>query len=199
VRAAPADLHLRDGAACGQCRAPHVHVCHRDGNPNRAVAKTKHPWRVENGMVTGGLIKRASPAMIHACFEYVTTEYPAEAGHGMGHGLVVQHLPAGSEQEEFLEACHRERGDVLQDRPVPREREADRGAGCRRFRQRRLDDAFGSEFSDEAGPGAERRSLHGLADQECPRVSCHLEPGRFSDGLDDVDSGHGFRSDSDRR
>jgi len=68
-----ADLHLREGAGCGQCRAPHVHVCHRDGNPNRAAAKTKHPWRVENGVVTGGLIKRASPAMIHAYFEYVTT------------------------------------------------------------------------------------------------------------------------------
>ena len=82
-----ADLHLRDGAGCGQCRAPHVHVCHRDGNPNRAAAKTKHPWQVENGVVTGGLIKRASPAMIHAYFEYVTTEYPADAGHGM---LLVQ-------------------------------------------------------------------------------------------------------------
>ena len=82
-----ADLHLRDGAACGQCRAPHVHVCHRDGNPNRAAAKTKHPWRAENGTVTGGLIKRVSPAMIHAYFEYVTTEYPADAGHGM---LLVQ-------------------------------------------------------------------------------------------------------------
>ena len=82
-----ADLHLRDGAGCGQCRAPHVHVCHRDGNPNRAAAKTKHPWRAENGMVTGGLIKRASPAMIHAYFEYVTTEYPRDAGHGM---LLVQ-------------------------------------------------------------------------------------------------------------
>jgi integrase len=61
-----ADLHLREGAACGQCRAPHVHVCHRPGNPNRAAAKTKHPWRAEDGTVTGGLIKRASPAMIHA-------------------------------------------------------------------------------------------------------------------------------------
>ena len=38
-------------------------------------------------MVTGGLVKRASPAMIHAYFEYVTTEYPADAGHGM---LLVQ-------------------------------------------------------------------------------------------------------------
>jgi integrase len=82
-----ADLHLRDGSACGQCRTPHVHVCHRAGNPNRAAAKTKHPWQVENGTVTGGLIKRASPAMIHAYFEYVTTEYPAQAGHGM---LLVQ-------------------------------------------------------------------------------------------------------------
>jgi len=45
------DLHLRDGAGCGQCRSPHLHVCHRPGNPNRAQAKTKHPWRVEHGMV----------------------------------------------------------------------------------------------------------------------------------------------------
>ena len=81
------DLHLRDGAGCGQCRSPHVHICHRGGNPNRAAAKTKHPWQAENGVITGGLIKRASPAMIHAYFEYVTTEYPAEAGHGM---LLVQ-------------------------------------------------------------------------------------------------------------
>ena len=29
------DLHLRDGAACGQCRTPHVHVCHRPGQPQR--------------------------------------------------------------------------------------------------------------------------------------------------------------------
>ena len=82
-----ADLHLREGAGCGECRAPHVHVCHRDGNPNRAAAKTKHPWRAVNGTVTGGLIKRASPAMTHAYFEYVTTEYPAHARHGM---LLVQ-------------------------------------------------------------------------------------------------------------
>ena len=82
-----ADLHLREGAECGQCRAPHVHVCHRDTNPNRAAAKTKQPWRAENGTVTGGLIKRASPAMIHAYFEYLTTEYPADAEHGM---LLVQ-------------------------------------------------------------------------------------------------------------
>ncbi|WP_026151688.1 tyrosine-type recombinase/integrase [Streptomyces prunicolor] len=81
------DLHLRENAACGECRAPHLHVCHRPGNLNRAEAKSKHPWRVEHGIVTGGLIKRVSPAMVHTYFEYVTTEYPRGAGHGM---LLVQ-------------------------------------------------------------------------------------------------------------
>jgi len=83
-----ADLHLREGAACGECRAPHVHVCHRPGNPNRAEAKTKHPWQVEEGTVCGGLIRRVSPAMIHTYFDYLTGEYPRrQAGHGM---LLVQ-------------------------------------------------------------------------------------------------------------
>ena len=82
------DLHLREGAGCGQCRHPHVHVCHRPGNRNGAGAKTKHPWRLEQGTVTGGLIKRVSPAMIHTYFEYMTSEYPrGHASHGM---LLVQ-------------------------------------------------------------------------------------------------------------
>ena len=82
------DLHLREDAACGQCRTPHVHVCHRPDNPNGAEAKTKHPWRVEDGTVTAGLIKRVSPAMIHTYFDYITTEYPRGAtDHGM---LLVQ-------------------------------------------------------------------------------------------------------------
>jgi integrase len=81
------DLHLRENAACGECRSPHLHVCHRPGNPNRAEAKTKHPWRVEHGVVTGGLIKRVSPAMVHTYFECVTTEYPRTVDHGM---LLVQ-------------------------------------------------------------------------------------------------------------
>ncbi|MGA2831145.1 MAG: hypothetical protein ABSF03_34110 [Streptosporangiaceae bacterium] len=38
------DLHLRDGAACGQCRTPHVHVCHRPGNPNGAGQGTGCCW-----------------------------------------------------------------------------------------------------------------------------------------------------------
>jgi len=81
------DLHLREDAACGECRSPHLHVCHRPGNPNRAEAKTKRPWRTEGGTVTGGLVKRVSPAMVHAYFEYMTSEYPPGAGHGM---LLVQ-------------------------------------------------------------------------------------------------------------
>jgi len=76
------DLHLRENAACGQCRSPHLHVCHRLGNPNRARAKTKHPWRVEGATVTGGLIKRVSPAMVHTYFDYVTGEYPVAAVPG---------------------------------------------------------------------------------------------------------------------
>jgi integrase len=82
------DLHLRQDAACGQCRTPHLHVCHRPGNPNRAEAKTKHPWRIEDGTVCGGLVKRVSPAMIHTYFDYITTEYPrGTTQHGM---LLVQ-------------------------------------------------------------------------------------------------------------
>lgn len=89
------DLHLRPDAACGQCRAPHVHICHRPGNPNRAEAKTKLAWRVEDGTITGGLIKRVSPAMVHTYFDYITTEYPRGTRHGM---LLVQLHGANSGQ-----------------------------------------------------------------------------------------------------
>lgn len=82
-----ADLHLHEDAPCGDCRSPHVHVCHRDGNANRARAKTKYPWSLEDGVISGGMVRRASPAMVHAYFEYMTTEYPRQAGHGM---LLVQ-------------------------------------------------------------------------------------------------------------
>jgi integrase len=82
------DLHLRENAQCGECRPAHFHVCHRGGNPNGAAAKTKATWSVRDGVVTGGLIKRVSPAMIGTYFDYMTTEYPkAGAEHGM---LLVQ-------------------------------------------------------------------------------------------------------------
>ncbi|WP_232109733.1 tyrosine-type recombinase/integrase [Streptomyces buecherae] len=82
-----ADLHLREGAACGECRTPHAHVCHRDGLANGARAKTKYPWELEDGVIRGGLIKRVSPTMIHAYFDYMMAEYPRGAGHGQ---LLVQ-------------------------------------------------------------------------------------------------------------
>ncbi|MEV6756758.1 hypothetical protein [Streptomyces sp. NPDC051214] len=84
-----ADLHLREDAACGECRAPQAHVCHRDGLITDARAKTKWPWEFDNQVVRGGLIKRVSPAMIHAYFDYMTTEYPRGAAHGIL--LVQQH------------------------------------------------------------------------------------------------------------
>ncbi|WP_234386714.1 tyrosine-type recombinase/integrase [Streptomyces sp. ERV7] len=82
------DLHLRDNAACGECRSPHAHVCHRGGNPNRAAAKKKPEWQVQDGVVIGGEIYRVSPAMISSYFAYMTTEYTRYAtGHGM---LLIQ-------------------------------------------------------------------------------------------------------------
>jgi len=88
------DLHLRENAACGECQAPHAHVCHRDGLVNGARAKTKRPWEFANGVIRGGLIKRVSPAMVHAYFDYMMGEYPRDAAHGML--LVQQHGPAKS-------------------------------------------------------------------------------------------------------
>ncbi|WP_067510562.1 tyrosine-type recombinase/integrase [Actinoplanes sp. TFC3] len=81
------DLHLRDGASCGECAAPHSHVCHRGDNPNQAEAKTKRPWVLDEDTVRGGLIKRVSPAMIHTYFDYMRSEYPPGTEHGM---LLVQ-------------------------------------------------------------------------------------------------------------
>jgi integrase len=82
------DLHLREIAACGECTSPHLHVCHRWGNPNRAAAKIKPDWRMVDGVITGGEIYRVSPAMISAYFKYMTTEYAkCAADHGM---LLIQ-------------------------------------------------------------------------------------------------------------
>ncbi|MEY9905171.1 integrase [Catenulispora sp. MAP12-49] len=82
------DLHLRPDAGCGECKSPHLHVCHRPGNPNEAAAKTKPDWRFRDGVVSGGEIVRVSPAMISSYFEYMTTEYQSFASdHGM---LLIQ-------------------------------------------------------------------------------------------------------------
>jgi integrase len=86
------DLHLREQAACGQCRGPHVHICHREDNANRARGKTKTPWAWQDNAISGGTVRRASPAMIHTYFEYITTQYPAQSAHGMF--LVSLHGPS---------------------------------------------------------------------------------------------------------
>lgn len=83
------DLHLRDDAACGQCRAPHVHICHREGLANQSRVKTKLDWYVQDGVVHGGAIRRASPAMVSTYFDYMTTEYPQNAEH---HGMLLVNL-----------------------------------------------------------------------------------------------------------
>lgn len=77
------DLHLRENARCGECAAPHVHICHRETNRNRSRVKTKKDWAIEGGIVVGGTIRRASPAMVHTYFAYMTTEYPTDIAHGM--------------------------------------------------------------------------------------------------------------------
>lgn len=83
------DLHLREGARCGECRPPHVHIVHRETNPNNARVKVKHPWAMEEGTVRGGAIRRVSPAMIHTYFKYMLEEYPRDVDHGFL--LVQQH------------------------------------------------------------------------------------------------------------
>lgn len=87
------DLHLRDNAPCGDCKSPHLHVCHRWGNRNGAAAKIKPDWEIVDGVVTKGEIYRVSPAMISSYFRYMTTEYAKYAtGHGM---LLIQLVGSG--------------------------------------------------------------------------------------------------------
>lgn len=83
------DLHLRENAACGECKSPHVHVCHRGANPNGAAAKRKPEWQLQDGVITGGEVYRVSPAVISTYFAYMTTEYTK---HATGHGMLLIQL-----------------------------------------------------------------------------------------------------------
>jgi len=79
------DLHLVRDHRCGERAGPHAHVVRRR-NPNEARAKTARPARLAEGMVTGGTIRRASPAMAAAYHEYLIEDYHrlrALAGHGL--------------------------------------------------------------------------------------------------------------------
>jgi len=68
------DLHLRAGHECGERRGPHVHIVKRR-NPNGASAKTGRPVKLVEGVVTGGTVRRASPAMVDSYHEYVAEDY----------------------------------------------------------------------------------------------------------------------------
>lgn len=84
------DLHLRSGHECGQRSGPHVHIVQRD-NPNGARAKTASPSRIVEGVVTGGTIRRVSPAMIDSYFEYLIDDYHRVRALAQ-HDLVFVHL-----------------------------------------------------------------------------------------------------------
>ncbi|MGW4725944.1 tyrosine-type recombinase/integrase [Streptomyces sp. NPDC004291] len=98
------DLHLREDAACGECKSPHIHVCHRQNNPNRARAKKKEDWRLVDGVITGGEIYRVSPAMVSSYFKYMTTEY---AKHATGHGMLLIQLSGPSTGKPWTAAAAR--------------------------------------------------------------------------------------------
>ncbi|MHA6757869.1 tyrosine-type recombinase/integrase [Streptacidiphilus sp. PAMC 29251] len=94
------DLHLQADAACGEYRDPHLHVCHRWDNPNRAAAKRKPDWWLRDGTICGGEIYPASPTMIRSYLAYMDGEYRPSAGH---HGMLLIQL-AGSRRGEPMTA-----------------------------------------------------------------------------------------------
>ncbi|MEU4506930.1 tyrosine-type recombinase/integrase [Streptomyces sp. NPDC024089] len=94
------DLHLREDASCSDCKSPHLHVCHRWGNPNGSAAKIKPDWALVDGVVTKGEIYRASPAMVSSYFKYMTTEYSKYAS-GRGHGMLLIQLAGPNRGEPW--------------------------------------------------------------------------------------------------
>ena len=84
-----ADLHLRANHECGEERLAHFHVIKRS-NPNRARAKRGQPARLEAGVVCGGSVRYASPAMIETYLEYLTDEYFQVRGLATSNLVLVQ-------------------------------------------------------------------------------------------------------------
>lgn len=68
------DLHLRRDHPCGERKGPHAHVVKRH-NPNHASAKTGAPATIVDGVITGGTLRRASPAMVDTYHEYLAEDY----------------------------------------------------------------------------------------------------------------------------
>ena len=70
LRSAPAYRTIE----CGERKGPHVHIVKRR-NLNGASAKTGRPVKIVDGVITGGTIRRASPAMVDSYHEYVAEDY----------------------------------------------------------------------------------------------------------------------------
>lgn len=68
------DLHLTDDPLCGEPVGPHIHICDREQIAPYVRVKVRVPWAVENGVIVGGSIRRVSPQMIHAYYEYQMSE-----------------------------------------------------------------------------------------------------------------------------
>ena len=83
------DLHLRPLHECGEEKLAHFHVVKRS-NPNRARAKRGQPARLQDGVVRGGSVRYASPAMIETYLEYLTDEYFDVRGLATSNLVLVQ-------------------------------------------------------------------------------------------------------------
>lgn len=83
------DLHLRPNHECGEEKLAHFHVVKRS-NPNRARAKRGQPARLQDGVVRGGSVRYASPAMIETYLEYLTDEYFDVRGLATSNLVLVQ-------------------------------------------------------------------------------------------------------------
>jgi len=83
------DLHLRKDHPGGERKGPHAHVVKRL-NPNRASAKTGFPAAMVDGMVTGGIVRRASPGMVDSYLEYLAEDYHRVRGLAQTDLLLVQ-------------------------------------------------------------------------------------------------------------
>jgi integrase len=84
------DLHLSRDHPCGERKSPHVHVVKRR-NPNHARAKTAFPAKVVEGVITGGTVRRASPAMVDTYHEYLAEDYHRVRAVALS-DLVLVHL-----------------------------------------------------------------------------------------------------------
>jgi len=84
------DMHLRRDHPCGERKGPHAHVVKRR-NPNGASAKTGSPARIVAGVVTGGTVRRASPAMVDTYHEYLAEDYHRVRALALS-DLVLVHL-----------------------------------------------------------------------------------------------------------